>query len=289
MMLDQLIGLYLWVCTCYQSVLCHYCRRYSNNQEQVITDEEIITIFFHGLRQGFRTLKQIYDYTINHLQEWFPNIKSYQNFNYRLNKLNVVFPILLEHLVEHCAPEIGATQECLIDSMPIILAQRSRRFHAKVATDIASNNGYCATKKLYYHGAKLHILAARQPGTLPKPELILLTNAGTNDNHALESMHISDIQLYADKAYHNSDINMEHRVQVIHPVKKKARQDYLDAAEQLYSTAVSKIRQPIESLFNWINEKTGIQMASKVRSTNGLLAHVFGRLCLAFIDRWAVV
>ena len=112
MMLDQLIGLYLWVCTCYQSVLCHYCRRYSNNQEQVITDEEIITIFFHGLRQGFRTLKQIYDYTINHLQEWFPNIKSYQNFNSRLNKLNVVFPILLEHLVEHCAPEIGATQEC---------------------------------------------------------------------------------------------------------------------------------------------------------------------------------
>ena len=126
-MLYKLIKLYLWVCNCYHSVLCDHCRRYSNNQTQLITDEEIITIFFHGLRQGFRTLKQIYEYTINHLEEWFPNIKSYQSFIYRLNKLNAVFPIMLEHLIEHCAPEMAATQECLIDSMPVILAQRCDR------------------------------------------------------------------------------------------------------------------------------------------------------------------
>ncbi len=37
----------------------------------------------------------------------------------------------------------------------------------------------------------------------------------------------------------------------------------------------------VESLFNWIEEKTGIQRASKVRSYNGLLVHVFGRLAAA--------
>lgn len=78
-------------------------------------------------------------------------MKSYQSFNYRLNKLNGVFPILLEHLIEHYSPAAGEIKEGLIDSMPIILAQRSRRFNAKVAAEIASNNGYCATKKLYYH------------------------------------------------------------------------------------------------------------------------------------------
>ena len=41
------------------------------------------------------------------------------------------------------------------------------------------------------------------------------------------------------------------------------------------------MRQPIESLFNWIEEKTGIQCASKVRSYQGLLVHVFGRLAAA--------
>lgn len=52
----------------------------------------------------------------------------------------------------------------------------------------------------------------------------------------------------------------------------------------LFSTAVSKIRQPIESLFNWLIEKTKIQTVSKVRSTKGLLTFVFGRIAAAYID-----
>ncbi len=43
------------------------------------------------------------------------------------------------------------------------------------------------------------------------------------------------------------------------------------------------MRQPIESLFNWINEKTGIQQASKVRSYQGLLVHAFGWLAAAML------
>lgn len=55
------------------------------------------------------------------------------------------------------------------------------------------------------------------------------------------------------------------------------------AFNDLFSTAVSKIRQPVESFFNWLNEKTKIQRAIKVRSTAGLLVHMFGKMALAFI------
>ncbi len=55
------------------------------------------------------------------------------------------------------------------------------------------------------------------------------------------------------------------------------------AADDLFSTAVSTIRQPIESLFNWLIVNTDIQRASKVRSTNGLLVHIFGKIAAAFI------
>ena len=55
------------------------------------------------------------------------------------------------------------------------------------------------------------------------------------------------------------------------------------AANDLYSTAVSRIRQPIEALFNWLIEKTDIQRASKVRSSNGLIVHIFGRIAAAYI------
>jgi hypothetical protein len=43
------------------------------------------------------------------------------------------------------------------------------------------------------------------------------------------------------------------------------------------------VRQPIESFFNWLIEKTTIQRASKVRSTAGLLVHLMGKIATAFI------
>jgi hypothetical protein len=55
------------------------------------------------------------------------------------------------------------------------------------------------------------------------------------------------------------------------PGKKKPKGKELSEAEKYHNLLIAKFRQPIESLFNWIIEKTGIQKASKVRSTDALL------------------
>ena len=90
--------------------------------------------------------------------------------------------------------------------------------------------------------------------------------------------------VYGDKAYQRPDAKeVQERIglRVFTPVKKKKGEKYLAADDQLFSTAVSRVRQPIESLFGWIEEKTGIEFASKVRSYQGLMVHVFGRLAAA--------
>ena len=55
------------------------------------------------------------------------------------------------------------------------------------------------------------------------------------------------------------------------------------AFHDLFNTAVATVRQPIESLFNRVNELTHIQNASKVRSSNGLLLHLHGKLAAAIM------
>ena len=55
------------------------------------------------------------------------------------------------------------------------------------------------------------------------------------------------------------------------PIKGKKGWEYIlkqsdTAFNELFNKTISKIRQPIESFFNWINEVTQIQNASKVRS-----------------------
>ena len=69
------------------------------------------------------------------------------------------------------------------------------------------------------------------------------------------------------------------------PVKKQKGQAHLDAADAWLSHPVSRVRQPIESIFNWIEEKTSIEIATKVRSSQGLLVHVFGRLAATMFVR----
>ena len=78
-------------------------------------------------------------------------------------------------------------------------------------------------------------------------------------------------------------------IEMLTPVKAIKNQPenlkQFDAAfNRIFSKAVSAIRQPIESLFNWLITKTDIQRASKVRSSNGLKIHVFGKLAAAFIN-----
>lgn len=73
------------------------------------------------------------------------------------------------------------------------------------------------------------------------------------------------------------------QTEILSPVKLKKGQKELPIENKLYSQLVSKVRQPIEGFFAWIIEKTAIQKASKVRSSNGLITHVFGRLTAAIM------
>ena len=71
----------------------------------------------------------------------------------------------------------------------------------------------------------------------------------------------------------------KHMVHVITP-KKSLPGDVLRSSN-CFNTYVSHNRQPIECFFNWLQVKTGIQSASRLRSLSGLFFHVFSALAFA--------
>lgn len=276
---NQLITLYLTVCEHYQRGLWTTAQRYSAYSDLSFSDEEVITIYLFGIMDKRRDIKSIYQQARCYWNDWFPHLPSYTAYVQRLNRLADTFPALAELFCPVQAP-MGIAG--LVDSFPIVMAQHSRRYHAKVAPEYASC-GYCASKKLYYYGVKLHLIGDRRAGTLPMPRFMGLTDAGTHDAPAFEHiMHqLPYRELYADKAYEHFSRYKDLPFTLLTPVKKQKGQAFHDAADDWLSRAVSSVRQPIESLFNWIEQKTGIECASKVRSSNGLLVHVFGRLAAA--------
>jgi hypothetical protein len=281
---DQLITLYLYVSKHYQQTLWTYCQRMSAYADLSFSDEEVISIYLFGIIEKLRGIKQIYRYADRHLRAWFPRLPSYVAFVQRLNKVADVFAPLLEQIQQEQA-YANTTPAWLVDSFPVALAKQGHRFKAKVAPELA-DHGYCATKRLYYYGVRVHVIGRYRPGTLPSPEYLGVTGASAHDGKIFDLIRpeLTHNVVYGDKAYQRpdaSEIQQTQALTVLTPVKKQPGQPTLDADEQWLSTAVSRVRQPIEGLFHWIEQQTGIQCASNVRSFNGLMVHVFGKLAAA--------
>ena len=111
----------MYICDIYQSSLKFYCQRFSNNATPIFTDQELLTVYlFCGAYQRYFQIKEIHTFTEEYLLSWFPNLPSYQTFNYRLNLMSEAISELVKHLITFFKPEDCDSMTSLIDSMPII-------------------------------------------------------------------------------------------------------------------------------------------------------------------------
>ena len=262
-------------------------QRQSNNFRPQFSDEECVTVYLWGISQRRFEQKTIYEYTRNHLLEWFPKLPGYQAFSDRLNRLAPVFQALAEHWLSIIGVDSSEISEYIVDSCPVILARGSRSGHAKVARELCEKS-YNSSRKEWYYGIKLHAVVARKPGCLPIPLSLMASGAAVHDLPAAKQimedhLFLRSGKLYADKAYADAgwaeSLKENHALELLTP-RKKPKGDTLISGDA-FSTFVSSIRQPIECFFNWLNRLTNIQSASMVRSMSGLLLHVFGRISAA--------
>jgi DDE family transposase len=280
---QQLIALYLRVCRAYDTEPDLKYQRLSNFRPR-FTDEELVTIYLFGHMQGFQQQRRIYDYARRHWRAWFPCLPSYQAFNRRLNSLAPAFEHLITAALTRPVTALARDADRLIDSLPISVAKWPRCAAARVAAGVA-DQGYCSTKRSYYYGVKLHAIALRRPQQLPLPALLYLSRASQHDLSALRELSpdLGAGYLFGDKAYADEEtqrVLAERGTHLLTPHKRR-RNEPETTAPALWSRFVSAVRQPLESLFGWLIQRTGIQHASQVRSAQGLFVHVYGKLAVA--------
>jgi hypothetical protein len=280
-----LIEIYLFVCQIYDtsSITCY--QRLSNNCEPEFTDQELLTIWFFAHLEGCFEKKKMHRLIGKYWCEWFPCLPSYQTFVLRLNRLEQTFQTFGAVLTSLLAARQTRELDHLVDSLPIMLARHGHSYRARVAREIA-DVGFCAAKKTRFHGLRLHLVAQRRAGRLPLPTQVWLCAASHHDSKAFIGLQpaVPTTELFGDLAYPTQEIIAhlkEQQTRLIAP-RKKPKGKELTTGEKYYNRLVRRIRQPIESLFNWVEEKTGIQRASKVRSTDGLMIHCWGKLAVAF-------
>jgi len=283
----QLIQLYVLVCELYDMRRSACFQRLSNNANpNGITDQELITIYIFGHLHGQFEKKAIHSFIQTYWLEYFPKLPAYQTFVARLNRLEPTFQALGAELQARLrsapAPEIDQ----VIDSFPVMLARGGHAYTAKVARETA-DVGFCASKKQFFHGVRLHTIAQRRSGQLPCPLQIWLREGSCNDLRSVKEQapELLTTTLLGDKAYADAEFREQLATQgsTLRTPQRKPKGKELTQGEKYYNRCVSRLRQSIESLFNWFNAKTGLQDASKVRSDDALKVHCFGKLTVAYL------
>lgn len=280
---QQLIAIYLHVCRAYNKHPELKYQRLSNFRPR-FTDEELLTVYLFGHMQGFYQQRRIYDYTRHHWAAWFPHLPSYQAFNRRINQLVPAFEHLISNALKEQVTDLADHADRLIDSLPISMAKWPRCRAARVAGEVA-DQGYSATKRSYYYGVKLHAIALRRTQQLPMPALLHIGRASQHDLSALRELwpDLGSGYLFADKAYADEETKqalLERGTHLVTPHKRRRNEPETNAPA-LWSRFASGVRQPLESLFGWLIQRTNIQNASQVRSTKGLFVHCYGKLAVA--------
>lgn len=138
---------------------------------------------------------------------------------------------------------------------------------------------------MHFYGVKLHGIGFHRPGSLPVMEFLQRGSAAEHDLQAQRQLleQVSGRVVVGDKTFSDKilkELFAQAGGELLTPIKYTKGQTEQDkqrhkAADDLFSRAVSKIRQPIEH--------TDIQRTAKVRSTKGLIVHVFGRIAAALI------
>jgi len=285
---SQLIGLYIEISEQFrQTELPLYTARFSNNNLPLFTDAELFTCAIFTEINGYHTKKRGYNYIKDHYHDWFPMLPCYEVYCRKLNKLSEA----LRYIYKILAQKYGNADTCyaFIDTEPIEVCQQQHLYHSKAAQPFVSK-GYCAAKKKYYIGAKLQLITQARRNKLPLPFEFAFATASTHDLEiAKATLPFSDyenIPLYGDLAYVDNQFQLDlfHQkgLKIMTPIKKLKGQP-LTLFQRAYNTIHSSIRQPIDTLFGWINDQTGIQNASKVRSVDGLFYHISVKMVAALI------
>ena len=117
--------------------------------------------------------------------------------------------------------------------------------------------------------------------------MMALSKASVHDLPVAKAMlqNAKNIRVFGDTAFIDKQwqayMLSENNVEILTPIRRKKGQQQLPFWDRLYSSAISGVKQAIESLNNWLIEKTNIQRTSKVRSAAGLTAFIFARIACA--------
>lgn len=140
--------------------------------------------------------------TMLHAQGYMPKMLGPSRFSRRLQRLAALFWVVFGALADYWKT-LNTESIYSIDSFPVAVCDNIRIRRAQIYRDEAYR-GYCASKKRYFYGVKVHLLVTKDG----QPVEVLLTPGSCADVSTLEGFAFdlpAGATIYADRGYTDYD------------------------------------------------------------------------------------
>ncbi len=202
----------------------------------------IAALFYKGNYKFTRVISKTHKY--------FRNILSYSRMVRRIHQIPDEVWIMIFSICKNIfKPTIN--KEYIVDSFPVVSCQNSKSFRCKLFPQ-KWYNGYCATKKMFFWGIKVHMLVNLEG----VPIEFYFTPASKADIAAFRFFYL-DIPkgslIYADKAYNDYDLEdkLLEKADIKLVPKRKKNSHRKNPIDEEFSLSLH--RNKIESAFSSIN------------------------------------
>jgi len=217
-------------------------QQYSDSSQVQMTRAEVMTTAlvsaycFHGHQQNAQTFLKEHGY--------IPHMLSKSRFNRRLHQIPTAH--WHEVLKQLALPDTVY----IVDSCPVVVCDNIRIPRCRIYKE-EQYRGYCASKRRYFFGLKVHLLTNAQG----KPVEVLLTQGSCADSKGLKQMSLSlppQATLYADKAYNHyaweEELLAQKQIHLVPIRKKNSKRPH----PQEVTAACRRVRKRVETTFSQI-------------------------------------
>ncbi len=219
-----------------------------NKEKAKMSDAEIISI-----QLLIECLHKTQNSGYLFLRANYPNLVNYVDRS-RFNRLvTSLFTVI--RAIRRKMPRNENSENKIVDSFPLIINKFGRAFYGKKLREYSSY-GYCASKKEWYYGMKVHVIT----DLYGNPIEYLLTRANIDDREAL--YELSDIVyidiLFGDKGYIgkiSEELKNEKGIK-LYALKRGNSKNPLP---KTFRNLISKLRRRIETTFNQLIEHFDIE------------------------------
>lgn len=254
--------------------------RMSPNNEPKFTDAEVITLALVAQLSGYESQHAWWQHVRKNHRDLFPDLCDRTRYGRRLQKLTRAMEQIRQHIL--FLMNVDLTKLRVVDSFPVSVCHLRRANNSSQPFEYKASFGYCAAKKEFFYGFKVHLITDLQGiplGYLVTPGHVHDTTGLAfllQDMSKLDQVLAQLIAILGDKGYVGKSYAQQ--LKDLFGVELLAMAREYDSLEVVaYNQFIGQARKIIETS---ISVLTGTLNANhtKARSLNGFLTNLVAKI-----------